>query len=56
MTYQIQARRTVYQEPFYVQAEAIPDTVQSAVTTDGRRFPAQKTADGFVVIADAARG
>lgn len=56
MTYQIQARRTVYQEPFYVQAENIPDTVQSAVTTDGRRFPAQKTANGFVVIADAARG
>lgn len=55
MRYTIQARRAVYQEPFYVKAESVPDSIRSAVTTDGRRFPAQKTPDGFVVIADAAR-
>lgn len=48
----IEARRTVSGEPIFVKAENLPENVTSAVTEDGRRFPAQKTADGVLIVAD----
>lgn len=56
MSLEIKLKRDAAQEPLRLVAEELPEVVGSAKTADGKIFPAQKTADGVVILADGARG
>ena len=55
MKISIKGRRSVTGEPVWIRTEELPAGCCSAVTEDGKRFPAQSKGDGVLVIADLDR-
>lgn len=55
MKISIQGRRSVTGEPVWIRTGELPSGCCSAVTEDGKRFPAQPKGDGVLVVADLDR-